>query len=147
MGRLDSGAARFLQPLLADGKLVVHAVVAGSYPRLELMASLELRLRIEVTRAAFTDAVAESQMHIDGVTERELAFVRLLDALRLRPLGGGGEASAADGATDRTSVEAGDGAWDGIKAAADDERASGAAAGAAAAAAAAAHEVAHSGAS
>ena len=80
IGRLPASIARFVQPLLADGKVEVDAAVVGAPAKLELMTSVLIRLHVRVFRAAFD---APAALVEDSSLDRRLAFARLLDAMKL----------------------------------------------------------------
>ena len=104
VGRVPAGVTKWLQPLLAEGKIEVQAAVLQAPAQLELMSSIRVRLRVCVCHAAFAEGAELARltggaMELEhGASERPLCS--LLEALGLQPVGEPGAADAAVGLGD-----------------------------------------------
>jgi hypothetical protein len=55
VGRVPASVVKWLQPLLAEGKVEVQAAVVQAPAQLELMSSIRVRLRVWLCHAAFAE--------------------------------------------------------------------------------------------
>ena len=93
VGRLDATAARYLQPLVAEGKLLVDGAIASTHTQLTLMSSVDVSLDLRLNSSAFTDSAGAASTAamlsagMESASDSQLALMRLLGALDLKPRG------------------------------------------------------------